>query len=159
MTEPEGAETLMVHATCVALGNQGVLLLGPSGSGKSDLALRLMDQPGRGIGATVMEAGLVADDQVLLTRKGNNLIASAPERLAGLLEVRGLGIVRVATAGPVRLGLAVSLAAAENIERYPVEDNETSFLGCRVGCVAIDASAPSAPARVRAALAHLAVCR
>jgi len=150
---------LLVHATCVALDGRGVLLLGPAGSGKSDLALRLIDQPGSGIGTAVMEARLVADDQVMLTRKGNDLIASAPERIAGLLEVRGLGIVRVATAGPARLALAVELEAAETIERYPVERCEVSFLGCSLSRVAVDASTPSAPARVRAALAHLAVSK
>jgi len=155
MTEPAGTETLLVHATCVALGKQGVLLRGASGSGKSDLALRLIDRPGRGVGATVMEAGLVADDQVVLTRNGDDLIASAPGRIAGLLEVRGLGLVRVAPARAVRLALVVDLEAAENIERYPVEKSEVVLLGCAVARVAIDASAPSAPARVRAALAHV----
>lgn len=153
------AETLLVHATCVALDGRGVLLLGPSGSGKSDLALRLIDHAGRGIGTRAIEARLVADDQVMLTREGDHLIASAPERISGLLEVRGLGIVRVATAGPVRLGLAVVLAGADDIERYPIQDNEARFLACRVASVAIDASSPSAPARVRASLGHLGVVR
>lgn len=157
MTEPEGAQTLTLHATCVALGNCGVLLVGPSGSGKSDLALRLIDQPGRGIGAAVMDGRLVADDQVVLTRKGDDLIASAPERLAGLMEIRGQGIVRLAPGGPVKLSLMVVLAPAEDIERHPVEDSETPFLGCPLACIAIDPSTASAPARVRAALAHVAV--
>jgi len=143
----------------VALEGLGVLLLGPSGSGKSDLALRLIDQPGLGIGATVMHAGLVADDQVVLTRNGDDLVASAPPRLAGVLEIRGIGLVRVAPAGPVTLRLAVDLQAAEAIERYPVEKSETSFLGCLIPRVAIDPSTPSAPARVRAALAHAALSR
>jgi HPr kinase/phosphorylase len=158
MTEPAGAAggRLVLHATCVALGDKGVLLLGPPGSGKSDLALRLIDRPGCGIGAGDIAARLVADDQVVLTRDGDGLIASAPDNLAGLLEIRGLGIVHVEPAGPVRLAMAVVLGPAGDIERYPVESLKTPFLGCPVASVAIDPAAASAPARVRAALIHLA---
>ncbi len=150
------AEPVLVHATCLALAGIGVLLRGPSGSGKSDLALRLIDRPGFGLAASLIEARLVADDQVILSRTGDDLLASAPERLAGLLEIRGLGIVRVEPAGPTRLGLVVDLVAAARIERYPAAAGEARFLGCRVPLVSIDATAPSAAARVRAALYHLA---
>ena len=79
-------ETL--HATAVALDGQAVLLLGPSGSGKSDLALRLVAAGWR----------LVADDRVVVTPNGDHLFASAPPRLTGLMEVRGVGIVPEPTA-------------------------------------------------------------
>ena len=73
------------HATCVAIGGRGVLIAGPSGSGKSDLALRLIRE----------DAKLVADDRTALSVSGGRLMASAPAPLRGLLEVRGLGVVRL----------------------------------------------------------------
>ncbi len=79
-----------IHACCVAIGGAGVLIRGPSGSGKSTLALNLiLDAP-----RSLPPAELVADDRVLLHRDGGALIARAPERLAGLMEVRGLGVRR-----------------------------------------------------------------
>src|SRR3546814_14236208 len=73
-----------VHATTVALDGTGVLLRGPAGSGKSDLALRLIDQGAR----------LVADDRTALALEGGRIIARAPETIAGRTEVRGLEIGR-----------------------------------------------------------------
>ena len=70
MTRPDGSLGCLCHGTCIALAGRGVLIRGPSGSGKSDLALRLIDTPGNGIGAAPLEARLVADDQVHLTRTG-----------------------------------------------------------------------------------------
>ena len=87
-----------MHATCVALGRRGVLLLGASGSGKSDLALRLIHDGWR----------LVADDRTVLTPVRGGLKAAAPASITGLLEVRGVGIVSV-PAKPARLALAVQL--------------------------------------------------
>jgi serine kinase of HPr protein (carbohydrate metabolism regulator) len=107
---------MFVHATSVALKAgarwRGVLLRGPSGSGKSDLALRLIDEGGR----------LIADDQTHLARKGHALIASPPPVLAGMIEVRGIGIVklprgRLLAAAP--LALLVDLVRAEAVERMP----------------------------------------
>src|SRR3546814_17418763 len=74
---------LRVHATCIAIDGRGILLRGPSGSGKSDLALRLIDGG----------ALLVADDQVILTEADGELTASAPATTAGRMEVRGIGVV------------------------------------------------------------------
>lgn len=107
-----------VHATCVAFGARGVLLLGPSGSGKSDLALRAVMQEG---------AKLVADDRVHLARRGAGLVAAAPREaghagLLGAIEAYGLGILRL---GPtrrlttVRLCLAVALVPPRDVERLP----------------------------------------
>jgi len=75
------AETL--HASTVALDGRAVLISGPSGSGKSDLALRLLD---RGF-------ILVSDDQTIVRKDGGHLVAGAPPTIAGKLEVRGIGIV------------------------------------------------------------------
>ena len=79
------AETL--HSSTVAKDDRAVLITGPSGSGKSDLALRLLDR-----GFT-----LVSDDQTVVRREENRLIASAPATIAGKLEIRGLGIVQMET--------------------------------------------------------------
>jgi serine kinase of HPr protein (carbohydrate metabolism regulator) len=72
-----------LHASAVAIDGRAVLLMGPSGAGKSDLALRLLDR-----GFT-----LVSDDQTLVRREGARLLASAPDTIAGKLEIRGIGIV------------------------------------------------------------------
>lgn len=121
-----------LHGTCVARDGEGVLLVGPPGAGKSDLALRLMDRGFR----------LVADDQVIV-RDG---VASAPEALAGLLEVRGLGIVRTGCIPNARLALVVALGDAERLPR-PERDR-----GLDLPCVRIDAAGCSAPERVGLAL-------
>ena len=88
------SKAVLVHGTCVALKGRGVLLLGDSGAGKSDLALRLIHDGAR----------LVADDRVVLTLKRGTLTASAPTSIAGLIEVRGLGIVKLpARSAPLML--------------------------------------------------------
>jgi len=92
-----------IHASCAARDGVGVLLTGPPGSGKSDLLLRLL---GRGF-------CLVADDRVEI----DGVQASPPATLAGLLEVRGLGIMRLVYRAPVPLVLAVELSA--RIARLP----------------------------------------
>ena len=98
-----------VHATCVAILGRGVLLLGESGAGKSSLALRLID---RG-------AMLVGDDRVCLHAE-NGLVAYAPGVLAGLIEVRGLGIFSLPFRRKAPLALAVALAGSE---RLPVTEH------------------------------------
>ncbi|MBB4210959.1 hypothetical protein CCR85_00760 [Rhodothalassium salexigens] len=99
-----------VHGTVVAWPpGGGVLILGPSGAGKSDLALRLIDRGAR----------LVGDDYIHLFASGPGLYASAPAPLAGLLEVRGLGLVRQRYLPQARIALVVHLAARETVERMP----------------------------------------
>jgi serine kinase of HPr protein (carbohydrate metabolism regulator) len=100
--------SLLLHASAVGLDGKGVLLLGRSGRGKSDLALRLIDAG----------AVLIADDQVRLWRAGDRLIADAPRALAGLIEVRGLGIRRLPCEPVAAVGLVVDLGATD-AERLP----------------------------------------
>ena len=130
-----------LHASAVAIDDRGVLLLGPSGSGKSDLALRLIDDG----------AVLIADDRVDLDVRQGDVRLSGPANLAGLLEVRGVGIVRMPFATKVSLSLVVDLVKPEDIERLP--DRLTAdFLGVTVRRIALDPFQASAPAKIRLAL-------
>lgn len=123
---------IRLHGSCVSRDGAGVLLLGPPGAGKSDLVLRLL---ARGF-------ALVADDQVLIEGGA----ARPPAALAGLLEVRGLGIVRLDHVAPVPLVLAVELRAAD---RLPLPRRDPA-LGLPL--VGIDPSGAAAPERVALAL-------
>ena len=140
MTAPRPISAETIHATTVASGGRAVLITGPSGSGKSDLALRLLDR-----GFT-----LVSDDQTIVHRQGDRLIASAPQRIAGKLEVRGLGIVDVDTENDVCIALLVELRS--DIDRLPHEGNERAILGISLPIVTIDAMTASAPSKVALAL-------
>ncbi len=128
----------LIHATCVEVDGRGVLLRGPTGAGKSDLALRLIDAG----------AVLVADDQVVLGRVDGWLEASPPDALAGLLEIRGLGLVRLGHRARVEVGLVVELDPAAKIERLP-EPREESLLGVAIPVIALRAFEASAAAKVR----------
>jgi serine kinase of HPr protein (carbohydrate metabolism regulator) len=150
-------EEALIHGTCLALGADGVLLLGQPGSGKSDLALRLIDSAGAGLRGSLRTARLVADDQVMVRKAGGNLVASAPAALAGKLEIRGLGIVDLPAEAEVALKLAVRLTPAAEIERLPdLARARMEILGIAIPLVLIDPESASAPARIRAALDHFA---
>ena len=133
----------ILHATTVALGGRAVILAGRSGSGKSDLALRLLD---RG-------CILVSDDQTMVRKSGDRLIASAPPTIRGKLEVRGIGIVEVDQIDDVPVCLYVELA--NEIERLPDDGRERVLLGLTIPLVCIDALSASAPAKVGIALDRL----
>jgi len=117
------------------------LIRGPSGSGKSDLALRLLDQG----------AQLVADDQSALSAENGRLFVSCPANIAGMIEVRGLGILRLPHRDRVPLALVVDLVAAKDVERLP-EPSRAAFLGIQVPRVALYAFECSTPAKVRLAV-------
>ena len=145
-----------VHATCVAIDGHGVLIRGIPGSSKSELALRLIDAPGFGIGNTLLRARLVADDQTALELRADGVWASAPPALAGLLELRGRGILSVSPVARVRLALVVDLMASTEINRLP-EPHElvAEILGQKLPRIPLDRAQPAAPAIVRASLVAL----
>lgn len=108
-----------VHATTIAIGSRAALIRGPSGSGKSDLALRALAITASEflISATPR---LVADDQTIVTRNGGQLIASPPQQLKNQIEVRGIGIAQLPAIDRARVVLVVDLADANReIERMP----------------------------------------
>jgi serine kinase of HPr protein (carbohydrate metabolism regulator) len=145
-----------VHATCVDIGGAGLLLFGSSGAGKSDLALRLIDTPGYGIGDTQVRARLVADDQVVVRAEAGTLVAAPPPSLAGQLEVRGLGIVKVPHKAETRLVVAVQLVARETIERLPdLTAEQVAYCGLHLPLVRIFPFEVSAPVKLRALVATL----
>jgi HPr kinase/phosphorylase len=137
-------ETLLVHATTVAIGGRAVLLRGSSGSGKSDLALRLIDAGAR----------LVADDQSQLQRENDGILVSAPAPIAGLIEARGVGILRIDPLPSARLALIADLVAPQHVERLPEPSNETIF-GLPIPVVAIAPFEASAAIKLRLALSAI----
>jgi len=129
-----------VHASSVAMDGRAILITGVSGSGKSDLALRLIDR-----GFT-----LISDDQTLVRRDGDRLIASAPPTIRGKLEIRGIGIIEMETASDVPVALLVELTS--DIQRLPDDSRERPILGINLPLVTIDATTASAAAKVVLAL-------
>jgi serine kinase of HPr protein (carbohydrate metabolism regulator) len=144
------AETSLVHGTCIALDEGAAVLQGPSGIGKSDLALRCITQPAH-VNGRALTARLVADDQVVLERRGSSVWARPPATIAGKLEVRGIGIIGVPHAPEARLRLVIRLAGAHAVERLP-ERAETSVLGLALPLVQIAPFEGSAPLKVLLAL-------
>ncbi|MCX2695332.1 MULTISPECIES: HPr kinase/phosphorylase [Ochrobactrum] len=104
-----------LHATTVQLRGRGVMLMGKSGAGKTELALTLIER------ATLRgeQAALVADDRTLLHVEDGRLIASVPEALAGGVEIRGAGLFTVAYVKHTPLDLVVMLVGPDEAERYP----------------------------------------
>ena len=131
----------LVHASCVAVDGCGVLLLGPPGSGKSDLALRLIDGG----------ALLVADDQVDIRAAAGRLEAAVPAALAGRIEVRGLGILAVAWRESAPLRLAVELSTGTAVERLPAPA-ERRFEDIALPLIRLAPFEASAAAKVRLAV-------
>jgi serine kinase of HPr protein (carbohydrate metabolism regulator) len=137
-------DSAIVHATAVAIGGRAVLLRGASGSGKSDLALRLIDAGAR----------LISDDYSQLRRENKAILVRAPEPISGLIEVRGLGILRVEALAEAPLALIADLVAPQDVERMPEPYSETIF-GLSIPLVEVAPFEASAPAKLRFALAAL----
>jgi HPr kinase/phosphorylase len=139
-----------IHASCVAFDDQAVLIRGPSGSGKSELVLRLIDAEGYGLGTMPQRATLVADDQVILSLLNNKILAKPAPALAGLLEIRGQGIVNLEYVQDIAICLVVDLVAASDVARLPEpEELTTTILGVHLPRLALDGHATAAPAKLR----------
>src|SRR5471032_2485902 len=143
---------MFVHATCVALKEgrswRALLLRGLSGAGKSDVALRLLEAGGR----------LIADDQTHLAKVGRALIATPPQSLAGLIEVRGIGIVKLGRGqllARAPLALLVDLVRPDQVERMPGPTHE-KVLGVDLPRVALAPFETSIVTKLRLALARTA---
>ena len=135
------SETL--HASSVAIDGRAVLITGPSGSGKSDLTLRLLD---RGF-------ALVSDDQTIVKKSGNRLTASAPRTIRGKLEIRGIGIVTMEPVDDQPLALVVELTS--EIQRLPDDSRERPVMGIPIPLISVDAMTASAASKVALALDRL----
>lgn len=134
--------SLCLHASCVSVNGQGVLLVGPSGIGKTDVALRLIDGGGQ----------LVADDQTQLDLVEGQLVASSPATLAGLIEVRHVGLLTLPFRAQAPVALYVELVAAvAGLERLP-QLAFYSLLDCPVRWLKLPATAASTPAKINMVL-------
>ena len=134
-----------LHASCIAIGELGLLIRGASGTGKSDLVLRMLDEP--------QGAVLVADDQVILTKEYGVIYASAPPILAGKLEIRGQGIVKRPFLAKVKLSHILDLTASTDVTRMPeASELQATILNQVFPRLKLYSFHASAPARIRAFL-------
>ena len=129
-----------IHVSSVAIDGRAVLIGGRSGAGKSDLALRLIDR-----GAT-----LISDDYTFVRRVKDQAFASAPERIAGKIELRGVGIVEMAAVQDVPVALYIDLSGEP--VRLPEGTDRIAIAGIPIPSVALDGHQASAPLKVEAAL-------
>ena len=132
-----------IHASCVAIDGRAVLITGPSGSGKSDLTLRLLD---RGF-------ALVSDDQTVIKKVGTGLTATAPPTIRGKLEIRGIGIVMMTPVDDQAVALVVELTS--DIQRLPDDSRDRLIMGMLVPLISVDAMTASAASKVALALDRL----
>ncbi|KGD95601.1 serine kinase [Rhizobium sp. YS-1r] len=114
-----------IHATAIVIGTRGILLTGASGSGKSMLAFACIAAAKR----QAAFAALVADDQVLVSRYGDYLVATRPETIAGLIELRGSGIARVESLPAAALDVAIKVVALSESDRLPPENERFAIAG------------------------------
>ena len=143
---------MIIHAGLIAAlqGShwRGVLIEGPSGGGKSDLALRTLGYGFR----------LVADDRVLIFRSGGRVFGRAPEALRGLVEVRGLGVVPAQTLRFAEVSLMISCVDSHAVERLPKFET-CVLLGAEIPTIAVCPFEASAPAKLCRALEVLGRAR
>lgn len=151
MADAPEPDSVTVHGTCVTFSRTAALIRGPSGSGKSDLALRFLFLSRRGP-AAVEAPMLIADDQVILERKGAVVLVRAPETIRGKIEVRGVGIVQVKHALEADLAALIDLVAPHEVERMPEPAHET-VLGLSLPVFKLTPFEASAPIKLAAVIA------
>lgn len=144
----EKSGTQLIHASCVQFLSKGLLIVGPSASGKSDLSLRLMDEG----------AQLVSDDQVEIraesTETGPKILARAPQEIRGLIELRGYGIVTLPYEQSTYLDLVIELKPFKELERLSYL-HAYQLLGCSLPKMMVDAAWPSSVSRIKVVLTML----
>ncbi|MEP2988791.1 MAG: HPr kinase/phosphatase C-terminal domain-containing protein [Parasphingorhabdus sp.] len=132
-----------IHATAVAIGKTGILITGPSGSGKSDLALQLID---RG-------ALLISDDQVIVTLENDIVALNPPQKIAGKIEVYSLGVFEVSFVTNIALSMIVKLS--NDSERFPFSKPTDRFFGIDVPAITLDSNRSTAAIKVELALQRI----
>ncbi len=138
-----------IHATLVQLFGFGVLLRGPSNSGKSSIALRLLDEAEQ----SRTPCSLIADDQVILASKADHLVGKAPDRLFGKIEMRGIGIINVEARHESMIDLVVDLVPPQSLERMPDEKLDfVTIAGVKIRRINIAERNPDASVIIRTAL-------
>jgi len=144
VTPPPAEET--IHGTAVQVGTAGVLIRGASGSGKSALALQLIED-------ARADTFLVADDRVRVWADEGSLFASAPDGMGGVVEVRGIGLVRRPFRAAVGIRLVVDLLPIEECLRMPdVAERMIALGGVDVHRLAVPVGSPDGAVRIRVAL-------
>ena len=134
-----------LHASAVSIGGKAVLLRGPSGIGKSDLALRLIDEG----------AELVADDYVELTVTEGHILLQAPKNIQGKMEMRGIGLIDRPFAENVPLKLVCDLVVTGSMDRFPEKESHLHMEGITVPLFQLEGQLASAPAKIRMLLTLL----
>ena len=137
-----------IYASCVRWMEKGLLICGGSGSGKSDLCLRLLDNG----------AELVADDRTIVENRDGKLYASCPDPLKGLMEVRGIGIIETPFIPETEINLKLDLRTKEKIDRMPIEETEI-VEGVELPVFATDAFEVSAVLKIKTFLQILSAQR
>jgi hypothetical protein len=122
------APPLVIQASAVAIEGRALLIEGPPGSGKSSLALALID---RG-------AALIGDDAVTLTASDGRLIAAPPPNIAGLIEVRGIGLIRLPAVSDIPVALILSLGGATAVRLPEVPLPHRTIAGVAIPVLAFD---------------------
>ena len=138
------------HGTAIAVSGRAALIVGPSGAGKSDLALRCL-----AVAPTALipaAAQLVGDDRLIISLAGGRLRVAAPETICGMLEVRGMGILKVPYVASAELALVVDLVAPGAVERFPDPLPTRSYLGVNVPMLRLAPFEAAAPVKLLLAL-------
>lgn len=134
---------MLMHASCVAVNGAGILIRGDAGCGKSDLALRLIDGG----------AKLIADDQVELTPEDDQLIATCPKTISGLIEVRHVGLLATPNLDRAAIALVLDPGQPGLLERLP-EPATIPILGLPIAALRLPYFEASTPAKLRLLLAQ-----
>lgn len=131
-----------VYGNCIDFDGNGIIILGKSSMGKSDLTYRLIENHG---------ANLVSDDHIIIEKEENNLIAKTVENIKGLIEIRNIGIIKISHIEKTKIKLIIELEKQENLERMP-EDEFLEIDGIKIKKIKLDAFEQSTELKIITAL-------